>query len=221
MKDFHDDHQFSRAQTPGRSLVENLKPISRRLDCKDDSSAPKNDLTRHFKDFMSSNSINLKRVRSFSQPKETKEIQMTVSNNTICKCSDKYKPSLYSSKDKFSGRKMNSNLTPKEDVMRDRNNNNSLTCESGREKIIYKKSKTSPLLSNVNSNIIYPISDGNKPYLIDTKFSSSIDDCLSYEVSKQHHTLNTSHFSRDSWHRIHNKFNHRKVLYPVQCETFL
>ena len=76
---FQDGQNFSRATTPGRSLVENLKPISRKLDNKD--MHPKNDLTKHFKDFMSSNSTNLKRVRSFSQPKETGESRIKFSSN--------------------------------------------------------------------------------------------------------------------------------------------
>ena len=232
---FQDNQQFSRAATPGRSLVENLKPISRKLDSRDDcSSAPKNDLTRHFKDFMSSNSMNLKRVRSFSQPKETKESQLKLANSTKNnnKTSEKCEPCMYlrnkeTKEDSFSEGKTNFNFKPNDHVMRDKNNNNSSTNEGGREKIIYKKSKTSPLFSSVNSNCKFNGStysmSGHKNcyYNIDSKFSSSIENCMTYEITRKNQTCNKSLFSRDSWHRMHNRYNYSKVIYPVPRETFL
>ena len=230
---FQDNQQFSRAATPGRSLVENLKPISRKLDSRDDcSSAPKNDLTRHFKDFMSSNSMNLKRVRSFSQPKEMKESQLKFASITKNdKTSEKCEPCVYfrnkeTNKNRFSEEKINCNFKPN-DVMKDKNNNNSSSNEGGREKRIYKKSKTSPLFSNVNSNSnfngpTYSMSDHkNDYYNIDSKFSSSIENCMTYEITRKNQTFNKSRFSRDSWHRMHNKYNYSKVIYPVPRETFL
>lgn len=225
---FQDGQNFSRATTPGRSLVENLKPISRKLDNKD--MHPKNDLTKHFKDFMSSNSTNLKRVRSFSQPKETGESRIKFSSNIkdINSTCEKYDGPLYRNKtqtknDNFSEVKANFNLN--ESVTRDRNNN-STNNEGSREKIIYKKSKTSPLFSSVHSNCkfestTYSKSDEKKAYFIDSKFSSSIENCMTHDITRKNQSRSTSRFSRESWHRIHNKFTHNKLMYPVQRETFL
>ena len=155
-------------------MVESLKPISRKFDLKDTTSEPKNDLTKHFKDFMSSSSFNLKRARSSSQPKE--------SEHDHCRIRFDYNKTAQSSlyfdtmikKDYVSEhvRKIFSNDNPVIDyqfehqktdaALLDTNNNKNKFSvedtgshinekESVREKIIYRKSKTIPLAPNFRS----------------------------------------------------------------------
>lgn len=214
-----DGPQFSRAITPGRSLVINLKPMSRNLDSRENSSsAAKNDFTRHFKDFMSSNSMNLKRVRSLSQPNETGDSQLKYESNT--KNSKQYEACLYLSSNLTNRDKLSKFiLQPTKDDERDKNNNDSHTNIGCREKIIYKKSKTSPLFSNLNSNCNK--SAESEAFRNESKFSNSIENCTKHhEITKKSYTRGA--FSRESWHRIHNKYNYNKTtMYHIPRETFL
>ena len=85
----------SRAVTPSRQLIMNLKPVgtSRPKNAKahaekqnklgSDPTAPKNEYNKHFKDFMSTTS-SVKRVRSFSQTRD-KEAE---EHYKSCKTSD-------------------------------------------------------------------------------------------------------------------------------------
>ena len=206
---FQDSEQNLRAITPRRLLIDNLKPITRKTDTKTNFSFPKNDLSRHFKDFMSSNSTNLKRVRSFSQPKD---IQKPV-NKTIFQNIDKYDPCLHLShidknKHFFYLEKTCGNFKSKNDVMKDKNNHNSITPEVSRDRIIYKKSKTTPL-SNIESKCkfdcpLYSMSNEKDNYVVDSKFSSSIENCVAYEIPRK----NLTKFNRGNWHRVHTKFNY-------------
>ena len=206
---FQDTEQNLRAITPGRLLIDNLKPIARKTDTKTNFSFPKNDLSRHFKDFMSSNSMNIKRVRSFSQPKDIQKPE----NKTIFQNIDKYDPRLHLSQiDKnkhiFYLEKTSGNFKSKNDVMKDKNNHNSIIPEVSRDRIIYKKSKTTPLSNNESKCkldcSLYSMSNEKNNYVMDSKFSSSIENCVAYEIPRK----NLTKFNRGNWHRVHTKFNH-------------
>eukprot|EP00095_Tigriopus_kingsejongensis_P009105 maker-scaffold150_size309978-snap-gene-0.9 protein:Tk09105 transcript:maker-scaffold150_size309978-snap-gene-0.9-mRNA-1 annotation:"dual specificity protein phosphatase 23-like isoform x1" len=67
--------RYSRAVTPGRVLKDNLKPVSLRKSegWELEEAKTKCDYTKHFKQFMSGS--NVKRARSFSQPKEKDKLK--------------------------------------------------------------------------------------------------------------------------------------------------
>ena len=257
---FQDGHQLSRATTPGRSLVESLKPISRKFDLKEGTLEPKNDLTKHFKDFMSTSSLNLKRARSSSQPKESErdKCRIKLENNKI---TDKYQSYLYF--DTMIGKEHMRKIFTNENTVFDYRfdhdktdptlvdtNNNKNKCsakiknpgsedkekESVREKIIYSKSKTTPLTTNFRSESkSYVEANGTysqpslseeqkskKSLYITSKFSVPIDNCQPFKDNVTRNNMRvSSRLNRDSWHRIHKTFSCNKIVYPMSCETFL
>ena len=65
-------NRFDRGTTPGRALVQNLKPAPRKSEVEMLNRENKCDLKNHFKEFMSTTNT-MKRARSFSQPRDKKK----------------------------------------------------------------------------------------------------------------------------------------------------
>jgi hypothetical protein len=151
---------FVRATTPGRALIENLRPLSsRKSENREIFKEPKNDLTKHFKDFMSSSSSSVKRARSFSQPKEKEHC-----DNSAKKVEA---PELAQSSADSNGSKIDCNIN---DMSRKTDDKDS-PCKDKISAILTNESE--PISSSYSSSILPPQPKYTPKYTIDSSSTYS------------------------------------------------